>query len=90
MINVINNEAGYLKTDKNSKNLIRLEICLSPLLLVLPVIASILLIKSWFYKGYLSGSSAYDYELILAIVILIGNIVFDIPFVNSLLKLSRR
>ena len=90
MINVINNEADYLKTDKNSKNLIRLEIWLSPLLLVLPVIVSILLIKSWFYKGYLSGNSAYDYELILAIVILIGNIVFDIPFVKSLLKLSRR
>ena len=50
----------------------------------------ILLIQDWYFRGYLVGSSAYDGELILAMIILIGNVLFDIPFIRSIISHKRK
>ena len=81
-------ETGYLK--KDNEKLIRMELWFAPLLIVSPFLVSILLIWNWFYRGYLTGSSAFDGELLLAVIIMIGNIIFDIPFIKSLVSLSRK
>ena len=66
----------------------RLEFWFAPLLIILPIVVSIFLIRDWFYRGFSLGISTYDGELFLAIIILVGNIIFDVPFLKSLI--SRR
>ena len=66
----------------------RLELWFAPLLIILPIVVSIFLIRDWFYRGFSLGISTYDGELFLAIIILVGNIIFDVPFLKSLI--SRR
>ncbi|HEX08465.1 MAG TPA: hypothetical protein ENG38_01485 [Thermoplasmatales archaeon] len=69
---------------------IRTELCFLPLLILLPFAVSIILLWSWYYRGFSMGCSDYDGELMLALIILIGNIVFDIPFVKSLVRSIHR
>ena len=64
----------------------RLELWFAPLLIILPIIVSIFLIRDWFYRGFSLGISTYDGELFLAIIILVGNIIFDVPFLKSLIN----
>jgi len=66
----------------------RPELWFAPLLIILPIVVSIFLIRDWFYRGFSLGISTYDGELFLAIIILVGNIIFDVPFLKSLI--SRR
>lgn len=66
----------------------RPEFWFAPLLIILPIVVSIFLIRDWFYRGFSLGISTYDGELFLAIIILVGNIIFDVPFLKSLV--SRR
>ena len=80
----------YIESKNNAEKLIRAELWFAPFLVVLPVVISILLIWSWFYMGYLEGSFAYDGHLILGLIILIGNIIFDVPFIKSLISYSRK
>ena len=76
----------YLKGNADDAKLVRTEVIFTPLLILLPVFVSILFFYDWFHRGFSMGSSAYDGELILAVIILVGNILFDIPFVSSLIK----
>ena len=73
---------------RNNTRLMRLELWFAPLLIILPIVVSIFLIRDWFYRGFSLGISTYDGELFLAIIILVGNIIFDVPFLKSLI--SRR
>lgn len=66
--------------------LTRLELWFAPLLIILPIIVSIFLLRDWFYRGFSLGISAYNGELFLAIIILVGNIIFDVPFLKSLIN----
>lgn len=75
------------KGSKNTRS-IRLELWFAPLLIILPIVVSIFLIRDWFYRGFSLGISTYDGELFLAIIILVGNIIFDVSFLKSLI--SRR
>lgn len=79
----------YLKVKRSDKNIVRTEILLTPLLIGLPMIIGILLICNWFYRGLLTYSSVFDGELILGIIILVSNIMFDIPFIRSLWRSFR-
>ena len=80
----------YLKKGNNYAKVIRTEILLTPLLIIVPFIVSIFLITDWYARGFSVNSSAFDGELMLGMIILIGNILFDIPFIRSLKALSKR
>lgn len=84
-----NKEMYYLKVKRSDKNIVRTEILLTPLLIGLPMIIGILFICDWFYRGFLTCSSVFDGELILGIIILVSNIMFDIPFIRSLWRSFR-
>ncbi len=84
-----NKEMYYLKVKRSDKNIVRTEILLTPLLIGLPMIIGILFICDWFYRGLLTYSSVFDGELILGIIILVSNIMFDIPFIRSLWRSFR-
>ncbi|MCK5261087.1 MAG: hypothetical protein KAJ44_02800 [Thermoplasmatales archaeon] len=75
---------------RNNTRLMRLELWFTPLLIILPIVVSIFLIRDWFYRGFSLGISTYDGELFLAIIILVGNIVFDVPFLKSLISLREK
>lgn len=85
-----NKEMYYLKVKRSDKNIVRTEILLTPLLIGLPMIIGILFICDWFYRGFLTYSSVFDGELILGIIILVSNIMFDIPFIRSLWRDFRK
>ncbi len=80
----------YLETDYNDLKVIKTEAMLTPLLIILPLIVAVFLINDWFFSGFLKGNSAYNGELLLAIIILIGNIMFDVPFIKSLIRYKKK
>jgi len=84
------NEEEYLKTEYNNLRIVRTEILFTPLLVLLPLIVAGLLINDWFFSGFSKGVSGYDGELILAIIILVSNIMFDIPFIKSLIQFRKK
>jgi len=87
---VKNMKEEYLKTDYSDLKVVKTELMLTPLLIVLPLIVAIFLINDWFFSGFSMGISKYDGELLLAIIILIGNIMFDIPFIRSLIQYKKK
>jgi hypothetical protein len=80
----------YMKTDYSDLKVVKTEIMLTPLLIVLPIVVAVFLINDWFNSGFLKGSSVYNGELLLAIIILVGNIMFDIPFIGSLIQYKKK
>lgn len=60
-----------------------------PLLVFAPLIVGILLIYDWVSRDFLTGELDLFGELILAIIIIFFNILFDVPFIKSLRKLSK-
>ena len=74
----------YVKNSSNNKRLFRTELLLAPLLIFLPFIVGIIFINDWYIQGFLTGTSKYDGEFILGLIIILGNILFDIPFLKSL------
>jgi len=70
--------------------LLRLELWFAPLLLLVPIIASVVFLLEWYTKGVINGSSEYDGELLLGLLLLVGNLVFDIPFVRSIRMLKKK
>lgn len=87
---MVKNEEEYLKNDYNNLRIVRTEILFTPLLVLLPLVIAGFLINNWFYNGFSKGISAYDGELILAIIILVCNIMFDIPFIGSLIQFKKK
>ena len=83
-------EMEYVKNQNSNTKLIKTEILFAPLLLILPFLIGIFLINDWYVRGLLEGNSADFFgELIIGIVIIFGNIIFDIPFIRSLKNLSK-
>ncbi len=72
------------------KLLLRLELWFAPLLLVVPVIVSVVFLLEWYTKGFLMGSSEYDGEFLLGLLVLVGNMLFDLPFIRSIRTLKRK
>ena len=83
-------EMYYLKAESNDIKVIKTEIIFTPLLLAFPIIVAFLLINDWYYRGFSMGISDFNGELMIAIIILIGNIAFDIPFIKSLIKIRKK
>jgi hypothetical protein len=79
----------YLKTDYSNLKVIKTEILLTPLLIITPLLVAGFFINSWFLNGFSKGVSSHDGELMLAIIILVGNIIFDIPFASSMIKYKK-
>lgn len=74
----------YVKNSNSNERIFRTELLLAPLLIFLPFIVGIIFVNDWYVRGFLTDSYAFDGELILGILIILGNILFDIPFIKSL------
>jgi hypothetical protein len=72
------------------KLLLRLELWFAPWLLLVPLIVSLVFIGEWYGKGYLANSQQYNGDLLIGLLLLIGNLVFDIPFLRSLRMLKKK
>jgi hypothetical protein len=72
------------------KILLRLELWFAPMLLIVPIVVSVVFLLEWYTKGFLLGSPAYDGEFLLGLLLLFGNLVFDIPFVRSIRVLKQK
>jgi len=79
----------YLKTDYNNLKVVKSEIFFTPMLIVLPLLVGIFLIYDWFCNGYSVGDPKFNGELMLGVIILVGNVIFDIPFVSSLIRYKK-
>lgn len=88
--NMNKSEMKYLKKEFYFSKVIRAEILFTPFLITLPLIVGFLFIFDWYTRGILEVNPAFNSELIIGIVILVGNIAFDIPFVRSLRVLSKK
>ena len=76
----------YIEKNNNNSKLIKTEIMFAPLLIFLPFIVGVFFINDWYVRGVIEGNSGYIGSLFLGLIILIGNIMFDIPFIKSLIK----
>ena len=83
-------DTEYLKKEGGNEKLLRAELLFAPILVIAPVLVSVFLINDWFVRGFSTGISRYDGEILLATIILAGNILFDIPFIKSLKTSSRK
>jgi len=81
------NEMEYIKKVSTFSKIIRTEVLFTPLLIILPLVVGIFLIYGWFDKRF---DPVYFGSFILGIIIIIGNISFDIPFIKSLIELSKK
>ncbi len=82
----MNNNMDYLKKENNTKKLIRTELLFTPLLVIFPFVVGLILIFDWYTRGFIENRIGFESELILGLIIIIGNLVFDIPFLKSLIK----
>jgi ABC-type phosphate transport system permease subunit len=85
-----NNDEEFLKNKDNNLRLVRTEIMFTPILVFLPIIVAGLLINNWYFSGFSKGVSGYEGELMLAIIILVFNIIFDIPFIRTLIQFNKK
>ncbi len=90
MVDMKNTAKEYIKFDKNDIKAIRLEILLTPLIVIFPLLVSGYLIYDWFTRGLLMNISQYNGELFIALIILIGNILFDVPFIKTLIRYNTK
>jgi hypothetical protein len=79
----------YIKSQSNNERLIRTEILFTPILVFLPIFIGLLFIHDWYSRGVVEGNTGYFGTLLLGIIIIVGNIFFDIPFIRSLIKRTK-
>jgi hypothetical protein len=72
------------------KLLLRLELWFAPALIIIPIGVSWFFIWDWYRRGFSIGSSIYDGELLIGLLLLIGNLMFDIFFLRSLRILKKK
>jgi len=72
------------------KLLLRLELWFAPVLIIIPILAGLTLMVDWYLRGGSTGSSLYDGEFLLGLLILIGNLLFDIPFLLLIRTLKKK
>jgi hypothetical protein len=70
--------------------LLRLELWFAPLLIIIPLVVSLFFVQDWYTRGFSTGSSEFDGELLIGMIILIGNILVDIPFLRSIRMLRKK
>jgi len=81
----------YLKNERDGyQKIVRTELLLAPLLVVAPLIVGFLLIYDWYVRDFLLGDLNLFGELMFGFIIIFGNILFDIPFVKSLRRFTKK
>lgn len=80
----------YVSFDKYDIQALRLEIWLTPIIILFPLLVSGYLIYDWYTRGFLLNNPSYTGELLLGLIVLIGNIFFDIPFIKSLIRYTKQ
>ena len=73
----------YIKKTSHAR-VINTERWFTPLLIIFPLLVSGLMIGTWYFKGYTQGIQTYNTELMIGVLILSINILFDIPFIKAL------
>jgi hypothetical protein len=84
------NMTNQQRNETIQKLLLRLELWFAPLLVIVPLLISLIFIAEWYIKGFSQDSSVYDGELFIGLLLLIGNLVFDIPFLRSIRILKKK
>ena len=82
-------DMNYIKNQSNNERVIRTEILFTPLLVILPIFIGLVFICDWYSRGVVDGDSEYFGTLVIGIIIIVGNLFFDIPFIQSLRKLTK-
>jgi hypothetical protein len=72
------------------KLLLRLELWFAPVLIIVPIGVSLFFLWDWYVRGFSTGSSVYDGELLIGLLLFIGNLMFDIFFLISLRILKKK
>lgn len=72
------------------KLLLRLELWFAPVLLLIPLSVAFFFLFDWYTRGFSAGSSSFDGELFIGLLILLGNILVDIPFLRSIRMLREK
>ncbi len=72
------------------KLLVRMELWFAPLLIFMPMSVSVFFLWDWYGRGFSQGSYVYDGELILGLIILLGNLFFDVFFLRSLRRQKKK
>lgn len=80
----------YMETNGNFARLIRAEILFMPILIFVPILVGIFLVNDWYVRGFLLGNVQYNGELFLGLILIIGNIAFDIPFLKTMLRYRKK
>ena len=75
----------YMKKEVNYAKILKAGMFFTPFLVFLPLLVSCFMIYDWYVRGFSTGSSFFDTELLIGVIILFGNMVFDIPFIKSLI-----
>ena len=86
---MIESDMEYMKNQSSNERIIRTEILFTPLLVILPIFIGLMFIYDWYSRGFVEGNPGYLGTLIIGIIIIIGNILFDVPFIKSLRKLTK-
>jgi len=61
-----------------------MELWFAPALIIVPILVSLFFVWDWYMRGFSIGSSLYDGELILGLLLLLGNLFFDVLFIKSI------
>ena len=81
----------YLKKESiGNEKIVRTEIIFTPLLVILPLLVGFFLIYDWYVRDFLWNDLNLISELLLGVIIIVGNVLFDIPFIKSLTNFSRK
>jgi hypothetical protein len=84
------NKKEYMKNEHANARVIRGELISAPLLVLFPLIVGFFFIYDWYSRGFIMGDSAFNVELMLGIIIIVGNVIFDIPFIRTLKSASKK
>lgn len=84
------NEQQTQAKENIRKLLVRLELWFAPILIIIPLVVSMFFLSIWYIKGFSSGSSAFTGELMIGLLILVGNLLIDIPFLRSIRVLRKK
>jgi hypothetical protein len=82
-------DMNYIKDKNYNERVIRTEILFTPILVIVPICVGLLFILDWYIRGFIDGGVGFEGNLILGLLIIIGNIMFDFPFIKSLRALTR-
>jgi len=81
----------YLNNKKNDDaKLFKTEILLTPILILIPFLVGFYLIYDWYIRDIVLNELDLFTELLLGLIIIFGNLIFDIPLIRSLIKFSSK